>query len=328
METSLPRIECTTSSDAYARFDVEPLEQGYGVTIGNALRRVLLSSLPGAAITAVEIDGIRHEFSDIPGVKEDVTEFILNLKKVRLRSFSDEPVHLAIEAEGEGNVTAADIRTSDLVEVVNPAQHLATIDAANTRLSAEIVVENGQGYHDIKDLREEAPIGRIPVDGIFSPIERVNFSVEHTRVGQMTNYEHLILEVWTDGTIHPNDAVTQAAGILMQHFQHLAGFGREVPAGAAPALASRPLPAQEAEMAVEDLNLSARAENALKRAGITKVGQVVNMNPHDLMTIRNFGQKSYDELIERLKLRHLLPEDAPVAAVIEMPDGDTFTNDD
>lgn len=324
METSLPRIECTTSSDAYARFDLEPLEQGFGVTIGNALRRVLLSSLPGAAITAVQIDGIRHEFSDIPGVKEDVTEFILNLKKVRLRSYSDEPVHLAIEAEGEGTVTAADIRTSDLVEVVNPDQHLATIDGPSTRLSAEVVVENGRGYHDIKDLREETPIGRIPVDGIFSPIERVNFSIEHTRVGQMTNFEHLILEVWTDGTIHPNDAVTQAAGILMQHFQHVGGFGQEVPAGVAPALAARPLPSQEAEMPVEDLNLSARAENALKRAGITKVGQVVNMNPQDLMTIRNFGKKSYDELIDRLRLRHLLPEDAPVAAAVDLPGDGQF----
>ncbi len=327
METSLPRIECTTSSDVYARFDLEPLEQGYGVTIGNALRRVLLSSLPGAAITAVQIDGIRHEFSDIPGVKEDVTEFILNLKKVRLRSYSDEPVQLAIEAAGEGNVTAADIRTSDLVEVVNPEQHLATIDGPNTRFSAEVVVENGHGYHDIKDLREETPIGRIPVDGIFSPIERVNFSIEHTRVGQMTNFEHLILEVWTDGTIHPNDAVIQAAGILMQHFQHIGGFGQEVPAGATPALAARPLPSQEAEMPVEELNLSARAENALKRAGITKVGQVVNMNPQDLMTIRNFGKKSYDELIDRLKLRHLLPEDAPVAAVVDLPDDNHYDSD-
>lgn len=320
MEISLPRIESTTTSDTYGRFEIEPLEQGYGVTIGNALRRVLLSSLPGAAVTAVEIDGIRHEFSDIPGIKEDVTEFILNLKKVRLRSFSDEPVSLTIEAQGDGAVTAGDIRTSDLVEVVNPDQHLATIDQPSGRLTAEIVVERGTGYHDIKDIREEAPIGRIPVDGIFSPVERVNFGIERRRVGQMTNYERLILEVWTDGTMNPNDALMQSAGILMQHFQHLAGFGLEGAPALIPKATARSLPSQEAETPVEDLNLSARAENALKRAGISKVGQLVTMNPGDLMTIRNFGQKSYDELMDRLRLRHLLPDEAPVAAAFNPPE--------
>jgi DNA-directed RNA polymerase subunit alpha len=310
LEISLPRIECTTSSDTYARFEVEPLQRGYGVTLGNALRRVLLSSLPGAAITAVQIDGIRHEFSDIPGIKEDVTELILNLKKVRMRSHSAEAVHLMLESQGEGAVTAADIQATDQVEIVNPGQYLATIDSANGQLNAEVVVERGLGYHDITDQREETPIGQIPVDGIFSPVERVNFTVEHTRVGQMTNYDHLILEVWTDGTIHPNDAVSEAALILTQHFQHLAGFGQEivVPGATAPQNA-RPLPSQEAEMPIEDLNLSARAENSLKRAGLTKVGQIVTMNPEDLMSIRNFGQKSYHELIDRLKLRKLVPED-------------------
>jgi DNA-directed RNA polymerase subunit alpha len=312
MNSSLPRIDCTDTSDTYARFEVQPLERGYGVTIGNALRRVLLSSLPGAAITAVQIDGIRHEFSDIPDVKEDVTELILNLKKVRLRSHSDEPVHLMLEARGEGNVTAGEIQTTSDVEIMNPDQHIATIDTPTGRLSAEVVVDRGIGYHDITDQREETPIGRIPVDGIFSPVERVNFRVEPTRVGQMTNFDHLILEVWTDGTIHPNDAVTQAAAILTEHFQHLAGFGQEVtavPGGVKAAASPRPLPSQEAEMPIEDLQLSARAENSLKRAGLTKVGQIVTMNPEDLMSIRNFGQKSYNELIDRLKLRKLVPED-------------------
>lgn len=311
MNSSLPRIDCTDTSDTYARFEVQPLERGYGVTIGNALRRVLLSSLPGAAITAVQIDGIRHEFSDIPDVKEDVTEFILNLKKVRLRSHSDESVHLMLEARGEGNVTAAEIQATSDVDIMNPDQHLATIDTANGRLSAEVVVDKGIGYHDITDQREETPIGRIPVDGIFSPVERVNFRVEPTRVGQMTNFDHLILEVWTDGTIHPNDAVTQAAAILTEHFQHLAGFGQEIAAspGVKAVASPRPLPSQEAETPIEDLQLSARAENSLKRAGLTKVGQIVTMNPEDLMSIRNFGQKSYNELIDRLKLRKLVPED-------------------
>jgi DNA-directed RNA polymerase subunit alpha len=312
MNSSLPRIDCTDTSDTYARFEVQPLERGYGVTIGNALRRVLLSSLPGAAITAVQIDGIRHEFSDIPDVKEDVTELILNLKKVRLRSHSDEAVHLMLEARGEGGVTAGEIQATSDIEIMNPDQHLATIDTPTGRLSAEIVVDRGIGYHDITDQREETPIGRIPVDGIFSPVERVNFRVEPTRVGQMTNFDHLILEVWTDGTIHPNDAVTQAAAILTEHFQHLAGFGQEVTAvpGSAKSVPSpRPLPSQEAEMPIEDLQLSARAENSLKRAGLTKVGQIVTMNPEDLMSIRNFGQKSYTELIDRLMLRKLVPED-------------------
>ena len=315
MNVSLPNIDCTTSSDRYARFQIEPLEQGYGVTLGNSLRRVLLSSLPGAAITAVQIDGIRHEFSDIPGVKEDVTEFILNLKKVRLRSFSDEPVHLALDALGDGAVTAGDIRATDQVEIVNPDQHLATMDTADGRLAVEVIVERGRGYHDISDQRDEVPIGRIPVDGIFSPVERVNFTLEHTRVGQMTNFEKLILEIWTDGTIHPNDALTQAAGILTEQFQYLASFGQEAPAaGAVAPRPARSLPSQEAETPIEDLNLSARAENSLKRAGITKVGQLVNMNPQDLMSIRNFGQKSYHELIDRLRLRKLVPEDAAVLA--------------
>jgi len=310
VDVALPRIEITTSSDTYARFEVEPLARGYGVTLGNALRRVLLSSLPGAAVTAVQIDGIRHEFSDIPGVKEDVTEFILNLKKVRLRSTSDEPVHLALEAQGEGPVTAGDIQGTDQVEIVNPDQYLATIDSPNASLAADVIVERGVGYHNISDQREEMPIGVIPVDGIFAPIDRVNFGVEHTRVGGMTNYDKLVLEIWSDGTITPNDALSQAAATLMQHFQHLAGFGQEITIpGAKPAVQANPLPTEVAEMPIEDLNLSARAENSLKRAGLTKVSQIVNMNPDDLMSIRNFGQKSYHELIDRLKLRKLVPED-------------------
>ena len=251
-------------------------------------------------------------------MKEDVTEFILNLKKVRLRSFSDEPVHLSLDAIGEGDVTAGDIRThrSGRDRESGSASVPRSI-GQRSRLAAEIVVEQGTGYHDIADHRDEAPIGRIPVDGIFSPIERVNFTIEHTRVGQMTNFEHLILEIWTDGTIHPNDALTQAAAILTEHFQHLAGFGQEaLPGAAKPALTARSLPSQEAETPIEDLQLSARAENSLKRAGITKVGQLVTMNPQDLMDIRNFGQKSYNELIDRLKLRKLVPEDFAASEVV------------
>lgn len=324
MDTALPTITPTGLSDTYAKFELSPLAQGYGVTIANALRRVLLSSLQGGAVTAVHIDGIRHEFSDIPGVKEDVTEFILNLKKVRLRSFSDEPIQLSLDAIGEADVTAGDIRESDQVEIVNPDQHLCTIDQAGARLTAYIVVERGIGYHDITDQREESPIGLIPVDGIFSPIERVNFTIEHTRVGQMTNYEKLILEIWTDGTIQPGDAMTQAAEILTEHFHHLAGFGRDdLPVLDKPtSTGDRPtLPPKQAATPIEDLNLSARAENSLKRAGITTVGQLLAMNPQDLMDIRNFGQKSYNELVERLIYLKFVPEDFGISVVADGGEG-------
>ena len=312
MEISLPGIEALESSDTHAQFVIEPLQRGYGVTLGNALRRVLLSSLPGAAITAVQIDGIRHEFSSIPHIREDVTEFILNLKKIRFKSFSDTPVHLLLEAQGEGPVTAADIRATDQIEVVNPEQRLATIDSSSGRLTAELVIEKGTGYRDISELSEEMPIGQIPVDGIFSPIRRVNFTVEHTRVGQMTNYERLLLDLTTDGTMTPQEALSQAGAMLMRYFAHVASFGEdmalpELPGGKAP-LSSRSLPSQEYELPIEDLQLSARAENSLKRAGITKVGQVIGMNMEDLLSIRNFGQKSLDELLDRLKMRKLVAE--------------------
>jgi len=312
VDISLPGIEALESDETHAEFVIEPLQRGYGVTLGNALRRVLLSSLPGAAVTAVQIDGIRHEFSSIPHIREDVTEFILNLKKIRFKSYSDAPVHLLLEAQGEGPVTAADIRATDQVEVINPEQRLATIDSSSGRLTAEVVVERGTGYRDITELSDEMPIGQIPVDGIFSPIRRVNFSVEHTRVGQMTNYERLLLDLTTDGTITPQEALTQAGGMLMRYFAHVASFGEELAlpesAGAKAPLSTRPLPSQEYELPIEDLQLSARAENSLKRAGITKVGQVIGMNMEDLLSIRNFGQKSLDELLDRLKMRKLVAE--------------------
>jgi DNA-directed RNA polymerase subunit alpha len=312
VEISLPGIEALESTETHAQFVVEPLQRGYGVTLGNSLRRVLLSSLPGSAVTAVQIDGIRHEFSSIPHIREDVTEFILNLKKIRFKSYIETPVHLLLEAHGEGPVTAADIRGTDQIEVVNPDQRLATIDSSSGRLTAELVVERGTGYRDITEIGEEMPIGQIPVDGIFSPIRRVNFTVEHTRVGQMTNYERLLLDVTTDGTMTPQDALTQAGAMLMRYFGHVASFGEEMALpdmpGAKVPLSTKPLPSQEYELPIEDMQLSARAENSLKRAGITKVGQVIGMNMEDLLSIRNFGQKSLDELLDRLKMRKLVAE--------------------
>jgi len=312
VDISLPGIEALESTETHAEFVIEPLQRGYGVTLGNALRRVLLSSLPGAAVTAVQIEGIKHEFSSIPHIREDVTEFLLNLKKIRFKAFKDEPIHLILEAQGEGPITAGDIRVTDEVEIINPEQRLATIDSSSGRLTAELIVEMGTGYRDITEISEELPIGQIPVDGIFSPIRRVNFTVEHTRVGQMTNYERLLLDVTTDGAITPREALTQAGAMLMRYFAHVSSFGEdislpEIPGGKAP-LSTRPLPSQEYELPIEDLQLSARAENSLKRAGITKVGQVIGMNMEDLLSIRNFGQKSLDELLDRLKMRKLVPE--------------------
>lgn len=312
MAIALPRIEALQSSESFAQFEIEPLQRGYGVTLGNALRRVLLSSLPGAAVTAVQIDGIKHEFSSIPHIREDVTEFVLNLKKVRFKSYTDGPVHVLLEAQGEGPITAADIRVTDQVDIVNPEQRLATIDSSSGRLTAELVIEKGTGYRDISDITEELPIGQIPVDGIFSPVRRVNFTVEHTRVGQMTNYERLLLDLTTDGTITPQEALTQAGAMLMQYFGHVAAFGEEINlpeiAGGKAPLSTRPLPSSEYELPIEDLQLSARAQNSLKRAGITKVGQVIGMNMEDLLSIRNFGQKSLDELLDRLRMRRLVED--------------------
>jgi DNA-directed RNA polymerase subunit alpha len=311
VDIALPRIEILENSDTRAQFEIEPLQRGYGVTLGNALRRVLLSSLPGAAITAVQIDGARHEFTDLPGIREDVTEIILNLKKIRLKLHGDEPVHLILEATGEGPVTAGDIHLTDRVEIINPEQHIATIDSPNGKLTAELLVERGVGYHDTSNLTEPLPIGQIPVDGIFSPIRRVNFTVEHTRVGQMTNYERLLLDINTDGTITPQEALTQAAEMLTQYFAHIASIGeggaatQKLPSNKQP-LSRRPLPPREYDLAIEDLNLSPRSLNALRRAGILKVGQLVSMTPEDLLSIRNFGQKSLEELVDRLRMRRVL----------------------
>lgn len=302
----LPRVETKETAATYGRYQIEPLEPGFGATIGNAMRRVLLSALAGAAVTTIRIENVYHEFSDIPHVKEDTTELLLNIKQLRIRGFTDRPVQMRIEASGTGEVTAADIIAPPDVEIVNPELHIATLDSPDARLAMELTVERGKGYQS-GDHREGLPIGVIPVDAIFTPIRKVNYVVENTRVGQVTDYERLVLDLWTDGTIAPDHAIAEAANILIRHLTLLTNLvstqvgGKEkLPNNTAQ------IPQRLYEMPIEDLNLTVRAYNCLKRAGITKVGQILEMSSEDLLGVRNFGQKSLDELRERLAAHGLL----------------------
>ncbi len=311
LDIQLPKIECVASSENYARYRIEPLERGFGMTLGNALRRVLLSSLPGAAVTAVKIDGVYHEFSHIDHVKEDTTELLLNLKQLRLRSFSDYPVRMSLEVKGMGRVTAMDINAPADVEIVNPELQIATLDSDDAQLSIEMTVERGRGFVPA-DSRESTTIGVIPIDAIFSPVRRVNFSVENTRVGQQTDFDRLELEVWTDGTITPDDAVSQSAQILLQHLELLADLGgKAAPRQARAALGSGAIPANAYSTPIEDLDLSVRAYNCLKRANISTVGQILEMSDEEIMGVRNFGRKSLDELKEKLAARGFIPPVEP-----------------
>lgn len=305
-ELILPRIKNTKTQGNYASYDIEPLEAGYGMTLGNALRRVLLSSLPGAAVTSVRIDGVQHEFQDIPNVMEDVTDIVLNVKKLRLRSFSDHPVSMRLEVSGERVVTAADIVVPSTIEIVNPDLYIATLDNNNARLEMELVVEVGKGYVPA-DSKEDQPIGVIPVDAIYTPVQKVNYTVEHTRVGQMTNYDKIVMDIWTDGTIAPDEALRQSSDILVRHFTQLANYRAALVEPEKPPLSSMPIPQKIYDTPIEELDLSVRAYNCLKRSNITKVGQVLSMNEEDLLGVRNFGEKSLLELRERLLARNFLP---------------------
>lgn len=324
LDIALPRIKNTKTQGNYASYDIEPLEAGYGMTLGNSLRRVLLSSLPGAAVTSIRIEGVQHEFQDISNVKEDVTDIVLNIKQLRLRCFSDHPVSMRLEVSGEREVTAADIVAiaPSAVEIVNPELHIATLDHENARLDMELVVETGRGYVPA-DSKEDQPIGVIPVDAIYSPVQKVNYTVEHTRVGQMTNFDKIVLEITTDGTITPDEALRQSADILVRHFTLLANYRAQVAQDLdRPPLSSLPIPQKVYDTPIEELDLSVRAYNCLKRSNITKVGQVLSMNEEDLLGVRNFGEKSLQELRERLLARNFLPNQrtSPVGADM---DGDS-----
>ncbi len=309
LDVTQPQIKVVETTATYGRFIIEPLESGYGHTLGNSLRRVLLSSLPGAAVTSIRITGVNHEFQSIPHVKEDVTEIVLNMKRVRVRSISDSPVELRIDVTGEREVTARDITASSSVEIVNPEAHIATLDSAEASFSMVLVVERGRGYRSI-DAVEDQPIGQIPIDAIFTPIQKARYSVENTRIGQMTNYDRIVMDIWSDGSTSPEDALRQSAKLLVRHFSMIADYhvamGEEVDV-TAPTLSSIAIPQQVYDTLIEDLELTVRAYNCLKRSNITRVGQILTMSQDDLMAVRNFGEKSLTELREKLVERKFLP---------------------
>jgi DNA-directed RNA polymerase subunit alpha len=301
----VPQLTIEEETERYARLIAEPLDPGYGITLGNALRRVLLSSLEGAAITSVRIDQVEHEFSTIAGMQEDTTEFLLNIKEVRLRALSNRTGSLALDVEGPAEVTAGDIQVPADFEIANPELHLATLDSSKARLNVELHAHLGKGYVPAGSV-EGMPIGVIPVDAVFTPVRKVNYRVEKTRVGQSTNYDRLILEVWTDGTIGAVDAVGQSADILMDQFSLFSAMGRpEVPAPSTGMMvggsgAGMLMAPDRYNTPIEDLSLSVRAYNCLKRSGLMTVGQVLEKSEDELLALRNFGRKSYDELRDRL----------------------------
>ena len=307
-EDVVPQLTVDEETEKYARLIAEPLESGYGITLGNALRRVLLSSLEGAAITSVRIEQVQHEFSTIAGLQEDTTEFLLNAKEIRIRALSNRSGTLALDIEGPCVVTAGDLQVPADFEIVNPELHLATIDAPKSRLNVEFHAELGKGYVPAGSV-EGLPIGVIPVDAIFTPVRKVNYRVEKTRVGQSTNFDRLILEVWTDGTVGPVDAVGQSADILMDQFSLFSQMGRPeytmVHHGGSgsmggPSVGGLLMPPDRYNTPIEDLALSVRAYNCLKRSGLMTVGQVLEKTEDELLALRNFGRKSYDELRDRL----------------------------
>lgn len=297
----LPKIETEASSQSFGRFIIGPLESGYGITLGNALRRVLLSSLNGAAVTSIRISGVHHEFADIPNVREDMTALILNIKQLRLRLHQNESARLRVEVKGEGVVTAGDLESPPHVEIVNPDLYLMTADSPDTELDMELVAQMGRGYSPAEE-RGKLPIGEIPVDAIFSPVRKTNFVVERARIGQATDYDRLRMEITTDGTIRPHDALSEAAKILVQHFSLVAGV-TEIELPVEPEQEGG-IPNKIYEMPIEELELTVRAYNCLKRAGITQVGEILEKlkkGQDEILAIRNFGQKSLDELMDRLQ---------------------------
>lgn len=294
-----PQIRVIEVDGDYGKVAIEPLERGYGVTLGNPMRRILYSSLSGTAVTWVKIEGILHEYATIAHVKEEVAEFLLNVKGIRLRTEVGRAGKLRMEVSGLGEVSASDIMASSDMEVVNPELHLATLTSDEARLSVEFNVEAGVGYRAAA-IDEDLPIGVLPVDAIFTPIRKANYSIEPTRVGQRTDFERLVLEVWTDGSITPIDAVRKAADILISHLYLFNSVSDDDAAGLEGLPESMNISPDQYNIPIEKLDLSSRTLNCLRRAGLDKVGQVLSMRKGELMAIRNFGAKSYSELCERL----------------------------
>ncbi|WP_017473638.1 DNA-directed RNA polymerase subunit alpha [Amphibacillus jilinensis] len=302
IEIEKPKIEIVEINDdaTFGKFVVEPLERGYGTTLGNSLRRILLSSLPGAAVTSVQIDGALHEFSTIEGVVEDVTTIVLNLKKLALKIYSDEEKTLEIDVQGEGVVTAADITYDSDVEILNPDLHIATL-GSNANLRMKITAERGRGYRPADaNNHDDQPIGVVPVDSIFTPVSRATFQVENTRVGQMTNFDKLTLDVWTDGSIRPEEAVSLGAKIFTEHLNIFVGLTDEAQNAEIMIEKEEDQKEKVLEMTIEELDLSVRSYNCLKRAGINTVQELANKSEDDMMKVRNLGRKSLEEVKHKL----------------------------
>jgi DNA-directed RNA polymerase subunit alpha len=307
IEIEKPKIEIVEISDdnRYGKFVLEPLERGFGTTMGNSLRRVLLSSLPGVAVTSIKVDGVLHEFSTLPGVKEDLVEIILNLKDLALKVSSDEPKIITINAQGPGRVTAGDIIVDSEVEIVNPDHHIATLNE-DAKLFMELTIEKGRGYVPAERNKHSGqPIGMIPVDSIFTPINRVNFNVENTRVGQVTDYDKLTLEVWTDGTIMPDEATSLAAKILVEHLSLFINLTEHVNEVEIMVEKEEDKKEKVLEMTIEELDLSVRSYNCLKRAGINTVQELTQKTEEEMMKVRNLGRKSLEEVQQKLAVLNL-----------------------
>ncbi len=312
----LPKIEPAANTQKYGRFIIAPLESGYGITIGNALRRVLLASLSGAAIYSVRVTDVPHEFNAVPGLREDMTQILMQLKQVRLKLDEVDSAHLTLEVRGAGVVTAADINCPPEVEIINPDLYLFTADSEDTRLDFEFAASTGRGYTPVEN-RERLAIGELPVDAIYSPIRRVNYEVEQMRVGQHTNYDRLVLEIWTDGTLRPQEAMSQAAQYLMTQLRVIAGVSAE--SFLEPEPIEEPVESTRPELydlPIETLDLSVRVFNSLKRTGITNVGEVLEMldrGQDAMLAIRNFGEKSLTELKQKLKEKNYPVDDTEEA---------------
>ena len=308
----MPKIEREAEARNYGKFVISPLEHGYGVTLGNALRRVLLSSLEGAAVTSIRIVDVLHEFTDIPGVREDILQVMLQVKQLRLILQDVDATRMHLEVRGEGVVTAADIITSPEVQIINPDLYLFTADNSKTRLDIELIVERGRGYAPSNE-RGRMPIGELPVDAIFSPVKRVNWEVLAARVGQSTNYDKLVLEIWTDGAISPEKALSASAKTLIEHLRYIAGISEEtLTITMEKEVAGSHLTSEVAETPVESLDLSVRVFNSLKRTGITTVGDVLELlekGDQAVMSIRNFGEKSLDELRAKMQEKGYLKDE-------------------
>ena len=308
-----PKVEREAEARNYGKFVISPLERGYGVTLGNSLRRVLYSSLDGSAVTSIRVSDVLHEFSDIPGVREDVIQVMLQIKQLRLILHDVDTAHLHLEVRGEGVVTASDIQIPAEVEIMNPDLYLFTVDDSKTRLEIDLTVERGRGYSPAGDRSGRLPIGELPVDAIFSPVNRVNWNVTSARVGQSTAYDKLILEIWTDGTIPPEKALDDASKILIDHLRYVAGISEEtLVVGTEKEVTGSRLTSEAAETPIENLDLSVRVFNSLKRTGITTVGDVLELlekGDEAVMSIRNFGEKSLEELRQKMREKGYLRDE-------------------